>query len=1214
MNKSGKDMQNINVTHKYNIDAVNNILAELEKREEKEAEGANADMTFNVLSPGGEDLEKLAPSSLLYSRIKAHELLVDYINNPLCAKELKPYHEKIIKIYESLGRCPRPDSEQMWTDDIDKELLFAGSEKNESTKEKKALVLPSLHQMILDDVIIPPDAEEEIFDELEQTQGSVALRKINDAKLPYFFMHTKNLPAPDTKTLFHIHADEFGENSQLEGGNPQSLIKYICSFLTKSQLASISPEHIQELSKTLFFKNIKHSTDEIRHAFDTKTALLLSGGWIAPPDSHAIYYEILPDQSGKSATFRLYNTGAGNRYHNSITEGYKTKFNSYCEWSGISREKLESKEFLRILYEMKTFKNLPESSKNTEYKEQDVYEALKRFLQPATENEGPTTFSLMMTPQRSGICAWRSLMAFMRTKMTLPDYKRFKCAIKLQSLVDYVEAQPQQAAMTPTEWRLIKKSHQKLCRSIVRLYQKGLIGNAYIESAEQALSPIRNWVHKHKQCGDKREITMPAVYKTCFDSTVMKTEFPTAVSLDKINSDGNELDDNVSNSSNPIAAPKNLELYEAIKECSTDDPKKINKELKNVSVLARKAWQQGEDIILYKSLIDYIGNLKLEEEFWNATLQKDPKNAETLITQLGELSQIFLNTCFCTPEAHVIHPEKIYTLYKIVYIQNLLCRLAYGNDLPCTGGQEICNSDLFLQFPEVKIQREMKKILSEVPISFIKPFFITEDPTSPFLQRFFYESEINPENGISFEEFIKQKYPKIIEKLHQSDSTFYNLPIASQNARIFISDLLPDWLKALRDAQIAVEYLTHSPVANLSLVNHAADISAQFELQDEEESVVIITLNGVNRNMLTGKEFIEIGKEIRSRYEGIYPPFKNKNLENTINNIKKLNLDSDVNKEKFIIKFLSENKAVDKSIIINLFVENSLQKIEIINYFLKNPEKINDPDYQTILSMILLNNLDKEIEIPGFKELLSRFIEKNYEQFIFTNEINTIVFILKLSNQLQKFCPENVFYSTTIQKLYDLINKNETTIDNKVLIYAELITQISQKPFLNDEDIETILKGAIFIATNQKNSIHNIDPATNKRLQELFIVHRKTLQKKLEEGEPNQKLLNTLFHSAYPEKKEHLQWCLCRDQKGLPLFTTADGRHCFDLSLWNFSTTNMPVLLPFAIRSASIFKKFFPNIEQATLSAPGVYTFIDSHNRATRVAMYRGAIVVEQQL
>jgi len=86
-------------------------------------------------------------------------------------------------------------------------------------------------------------------------------------------------------------------------------------------------------------------------------------------------------------------------------------------------------------------------------------------------------------------------MAFLRTKMELNDYKRFKCDIKLQSLQDYVKNHS--GKIDPADWRLVKKSHQNLCRAIVTLYQRKLVGDSYIQKAQEVLTPISEWIRSH---------------------------------------------------------------------------------------------------------------------------------------------------------------------------------------------------------------------------------------------------------------------------------------------------------------------------------------------------------------------------------------------------------------------------------------------------------------------------------------------------------------------------------------------------------------------------------------------------------------------------------------------------------------------------------------------------------------------------------------------
>lgn len=58
----------------------------------------------------------------------------------------------------------------------------------------------------------------------------------------------------------------------------------------------------------------------------------------------------------------------------------------------------------------------------------------------------------------------------------------------------------------------------------------------------------------------------------------------------------------------------------------------------------------------------------------------DPKKrSEKWINQLGEISNLFLKSCFTIPDAHVNFSERIYIFYKILYIQSFLCEVGFPN-------------------------------------------------------------------------------------------------------------------------------------------------------------------------------------------------------------------------------------------------------------------------------------------------------------------------------------------------------------------------------------------------------------------------------------------------------------------------------------------------------------------------------------------------------
>ena len=129
----------------------------------------------------------------------------------------------------------------------------------------------------------------------------------------------------------------------------------------------------------------------------------------------------------------------------------------------------------------------------------DVYEGLKELLKPesiATHDDEakPESFK---TRQYCGICTWRSLLAFLSTKMTKDNYKKFICDIKLQSLVDKVESHAKEIP-TLTEWHLIRQSHRKLSRTIAQAYEKAIIDQSYAKKAQAELNKVESFLNEKK--------------------------------------------------------------------------------------------------------------------------------------------------------------------------------------------------------------------------------------------------------------------------------------------------------------------------------------------------------------------------------------------------------------------------------------------------------------------------------------------------------------------------------------------------------------------------------------------------------------------------------------------------------------------------------------------------------------------------------------------
>lgn len=1227
----------------YNAAYIDNLLNFLQKPDIVEAKS----ISNSLWSIGSKALTVLSRAKntalsdgIWYDEAKARQLVIDYINNPACTKALQPYHAKIVEIYERLAHLSRGSG--TWADQIDKELLLTNqSEKTDAAKPEDE-AFQELNTMILNKVFVPDNLEEQIFDVLEesQNQGKEIFPKTstNDpAGAAPIFIRIKNLAPPTNKYLFHIHADEFGAASQLEGAQSQKAVDYLHSYLSATKSPSCSAALLDELKGALsmtyevpdqggstYMKTemtqdyVKKGEDKIARAFQSKQPLLIMGGWTGKPTGHAIYYEVLPSADQKSATFRLYNTGAGVTSHPNARDGSKVKYQSYCEWKGIDRKKLESPLFLEALYELKSYDTTSNIGVKTAYDAPDIYSALKNLLQPNEEGDGPELAldaRLLMTPQRSGVCSWRSLMAFMRTKMALADYKRFKCDIKLQSLGDYVEAHP--TGVTAADWRLVKKSHQKLCRSLLRLQQNGIVGDAYLQSAKTALEPVSQWIHRHASCRSMRGSDKTSFsYKKATGDSALENKNSLPQPLEALS---------LSKQTDATARQPCLYMLEAFESVALKNSDAIESDLKAVNALAKKAWIAHEDAALHKGLINCVAKLELNEDFWRTAVAGSPDKAEALIAQLGELSSLFIKSCFTTAEPQVIFPEKVYVFYKLLYLQEILCSLGH----PQSDWKNVVLAprklpySIFFNLSDPKMQREMSAIVAKK--SFKESVGIGDRGLLIGGREMGLGMGFNKNfQARTFEELIRKECPQIIKEISQRDKNFSGLSKWSQDAEIYASDLLPDWVKAMRNTYLAVKHLEMCSVGALAGLDRNADVRQQFFISHEkDESTVYIRLVGVTNDLLKQPEVKELQTNASYRYFGQYRKITGKPIKQLLFFLRD-------GKSNLSEKALSNIDAKDKRSVgtiemaneefrelVRLFLNPELQVVETLEYFTKHPDKLKDSDYQTLLHILLFKTgaLDNDLKIAGFAGVLSRFVEKNYEQFKENDDIPAMVFFLKLAHQLKGFCPEEAFFCHTTERLQALASSEGIEAEVRSLVYAELLAQLSHKEQLSDEEVVTMLSGGIYIEENQANSKYTEDPSASKEGREGLMLHARWIERALQQqGNPNKLLLNRILHSLRPAITDDKEWVIKTKAGQFPSFSTADGQHTLYPLRSRLISSQAPALLPLAIRKNPLFRDLFPTIEQGSYRPGDIFAFNDQRGRETLVHMNGDHIVIEQKL
>ena len=1220
----------------YNADYINNLIKHLNPTTLKEIH--SSPRSSKIIDFEEKIAQQLSRSkgkaNIPYSEEKARQLVIDYINKPECTKALQDQHQKIVEIYRRLTQLPKGIG--TWADGIDQELLYA-HEPHPSLLTPLDLRIPELEEMIHGHVIIPDPPEEQIF-KTEAKEQLPPLSPIDPRAKSYTFAPSKGLATPTSKMLFHIHADEFGKSSALEGSQAKYTVNYLKSYLQARQ--SESPEKtpstidalIQELTDiadiptstgsdnqaSLTQQFVEHTQGKIQTAFETGSPLMMVGGWVGIPYGHAMYYEIIPD-SKQSASFRLYNTGAGiDAYHPSILEGQKVKYRSYVEWNGIDREKLQSPYFLEALFELNSYTR-DKTATQTKYGQMEVYQGLKQLLQPQSAREQNTAIdkSHYRAAQRAGICAWKSLMAFMRTKMDLPDYKRFKCDIKLQSLHDFVLNLSSYVMVE--DWRLVQKSHQNLCRAIVKLYQNHLVGDDYIQAAEQILTPISEWIEKHSALRFKRtEITDTYNYSLP-TSTPIENRAGLPGLLHEQATSQKTVKASIQPWQNRIEDFHKIALH----------PHDIDACLQKIISAAEQAWLAGDDMALHRGLFDAITNLRVDHDFWKEAVNEQTEKAEKLIVFLGKMIEIFLKSCYTVQEAHIFFSHKVYVIEKILYLQKILYELrgphtekqivfhVFGNLASITSNMDL----LFLSFPQAKIHEDMQSLKK------YGGYGTAAHRASPEVEKMalninFDDRFIKLYEERSVERIIRKEYPQVLEQMAKENPQFNDLPEYSQDAHIFASSHLPDWIKAVRTAELARMFINESYFGTMNPMDRHTDIQPQLHLENHKDSVdVVATLKGVTSEILKNPDIKKIqDKGIKQRYASEYPEIQSNPLKQMLPWLQTSSIYPEKEKEWLTTNaqnYRLEISDEDYRELFPLLLPSKVQLIATLEYFAKYPSRLKDRDYQTLLQIILFKpSLKENLRIEGFPGFLTQFIEKHYQLFRDQNEVQTSVFFLKLAFQLHAFCPEDPFYAQAHENLKSLLEDKGLEPDEKTFVHAEILAQLGQRTSLDEDDVAYLVASAIHVEQHQPYSRFPIDPYTRKEGREALILHAQKNKEYLEKGAPNQNLLNKIFQILYPDTPmKNLTWELNSAPQEFPSFSTTDGKYTLYPLLSRLTSPQIPIPIPSTLKQNPLFSELFPDIKQGLLLNGNILSFNDSRGRETLVYMKdNNNLVVDQKI
>lgn len=277
----------------------------------------------------------------------------------------------------------------------------------------------------------------------------------------------------ELKNIALVLGDAFIHDSGYEGGiSSRPYADLILDMLNTTSTSYPQAEALKYMLKNHFnlrenipWVSLQESIKKTLSACPENTQrCLLSGGW----SEHAIEYEIEKKANGRYA-FRVYNEGQGITYHEHINANHKTKYAGCIALDEIYEECLFQPAFLGGLQAL--------CSVDGDRAPKILVTKLLPLLGGQEEAIAPE-LQHYLSPQRSGVCTYRSLQAFIAHTLPAEQYKKFKFEYKLFLLEKFLPLLESKAKKkikntdywnTVREFALLKRCIEKFAHSIANL-------------------------------------------------------------------------------------------------------------------------------------------------------------------------------------------------------------------------------------------------------------------------------------------------------------------------------------------------------------------------------------------------------------------------------------------------------------------------------------------------------------------------------------------------------------------------------------------------------------------------------------------------------------------------------------------------------------------------------------------------------------------------
>jgi len=350
------------------------------------------------------------------------------------------------------------------------------------------------------------------------------------------------------------------------------------------------------------------------------------GGWVM----HAIVYEVRKT-GAETYTFRVFNSGEGIQYHQSISLTTQSLVMPYVEKLGVTKASVSSKGFLKLLQDINF-----DTNKAIQDYPKILYNAVAQVLDGTPSTHKPE-FEDFLDPQISGSCAYYSIPYYYRSSSKLTEMHEFiNVHTQFKFLDEYFYTNEMRMARYDVPYNVAKKSLMYFSESVIGATDRKethIDGGIEMLVAEKMVeyNEILNRaaIELEKTLGLKKEAE--------------KGNFITRAIRNIFRSPGFSLPSGNIQSSTPSITPSNVKL-------AVDwnaEPKGIAKDLGGFVKTIGSEIHRSHLSISQNQILKVIQNISLklpiDHEFWKSVSKDD---LESTLYQIRRLSEFYIWSIF----------------------------------------------------------------------------------------------------------------------------------------------------------------------------------------------------------------------------------------------------------------------------------------------------------------------------------------------------------------------------------------------------------------------------------------------------------------------------------------------------------------------------------------------------------------------------------------